>query len=106
MTVSGQLRRRIALQKNYPTQATDGSRVDDYRTVAVVWGAILELRGREYQAAREARSETSAKIRIRYRADVKAEWRALHGGRTFDIQHVVDLGGRRRMLELMVAEIR
>ena len=103
---AGTLRRRIALQRNYPTQAADGSRVDDYRTIAVVWGSIMELRGKEYLAAREAKSETSAKIRIRYRSDVKAEWRALHAGRIFDIEHVIDLGGRKEMLELMVAEIR
>ena len=103
---SGPLRRRITLQRNYPDQASDGSRVDDFRTVATVWGELLELRGKEYLAAREAHSETTAKIRIRYRADVRAEWRALHAGRVFDIQHVVDLGGRRARLELMVAEIR
>lgn len=103
---AGAARRRIELQRNYPTQAADGSRVDDYRTITVVWGELLELRGKEYLAAREAKSETTAKIRIRYRADVRAEWRAISDGRTYDIQHVVDLGGRRRALELMVAEIR
>ena len=103
---SGPLRRRVTLQKNFPTQATDGSRVDDFRTIATVWGAIHELRGKEYLAAREAHSETTAKIKIRYRSDVRAEWRAIHAGRVFDIQHVVDIGGRHRFLELMVLEIR
>lgn len=102
----GPLRRRLTLQKNFPTQATDGSRIDDWRTIATVWSEILELRGKEYLAAREAHSDTTAKIRIRHRSDVRAEWRAIHAGRIFDIQHVVDLQGRGRFLELMVSEIR
>lgn len=102
----GPLRRRITLQRNYPTQAADGSRVDDFRTVATVWGDLKELRGSEYLAAREAHSETTAKILIRYRDDIRPEWRAVHAGRIFDVQHVVDMAGRHRLLELMVAEIR
>lgn len=102
----GNYRHRIALQQNTPTQAPDGSRVDTWTTVATVWGQLLESRGREYLAAQEAHSELMGKIRIRYRSDVKPEWRALYAGRTFDIQHVADLAGRRRELELFVSEIR
>lgn len=106
MIRAGRLRHRIALQQNTPTQADDGSRVDSWTTVATVWGELLESRGREYLAAQEAHSELDAKIRIRYRPDVRPEWRAQFDGRTFDIQHVADLKGRRRELELFVAEIR
>ena len=102
----GRYRHRIALQQNTPTQADDGSRVDNWRTVATVWGELLETRGREFLAAQEAHSELNAKIKIRYRHDVRSEWRALFDGRIFDIQHVADLKGRRREIELFVAEIR
>jgi SPP1 family predicted phage head-tail adaptor len=102
----GRLRHRITLQRNDPRQAVDGSQVDDWQTVAIVWGELLESRGREYLAAQEAHSELTAKIRIRYRADVKPEWRAVFQDRIFDIQQVADLAGRRRELELLVAEIR
>lgn len=100
------LRHRIELQTNVPVQATDGSNVDTWTTVATVWGELLESRGREYLAAQEAHSELNAKIRIRYRPDVRPEWRAIFRGRIFDIVHVADLKGRRRELELLVAEIR
>jgi len=106
MLRAGRFRHRIALQRNTPTQADDGSRVDSWTTVATVWGEFLETRGREYLAAQEAHSEINAKIRIRYRSDVRVEWRAIFDDRTFDIQHVADLKGRRRELELFVAEIR
>jgi SPP1 family predicted phage head-tail adaptor len=102
----GRFRHRIELQQNTPTQDDDGSRIDNWTTVATVWGELLEIRGREYLAAEEAHSELNAKIRIRYRSDVRPEWRAKFEGRTFDIQHVADLKGRRRELELFVAEIR
>lgn len=106
MIRSGNYRHRIALQRNEPTQATDGSRIDNWREIATVWGQLLELRGREYIAAQEAHSELNAKIKIRYRPDVRPEWRAIFEGRTFNIVHVADLKGRRRELELLVAEIR
>ena len=106
MTRIGRLRHRIALQQNTPTQADDGSRVDGWTTVAIVWGELLEIRGREYLAAQEAHSELNAKIRIRYRSDVRAEWRAQFDGRTFNILAAPDLKGRRQELELLVAEIR
>jgi SPP1 family predicted phage head-tail adaptor len=102
----GRYRHRITLERNEPTQATDGSNIDNWIPVATVWGELLEVRGREYLAAQEAHSELNAKIKIRYRPDVRPEWRALFDGRTFDIQHVADLKGRRRELELFVAEIR
>ncbi len=102
----GKFRHRIALEQNQPTQADDGSRVDNWVTVATVWGELLESRGREYIAAQEAHSELNAKIKIRYRSDVKPEWRATYAGRTFDIIHVADIAGRRRRLELFVAERR
>jgi len=106
MTPAGRFRHRITLQRNVPTQAPDGSRVDDWRNVATVWGELLEIRGREFLAAAEAHSELTSKIKIRYRPDVRPEWRALFDGRTFNILHVADLKGRRRELELLAAEIR
>lgn len=107
MTPAGRYRHRIALQRNTPAQATDGSNVDSWTTIAIVWGELLEIRGREYLAAQEAHSELTAKIKIRYRSDIrKDEWRAMFGDRVFDIQHVADLKGRRRELELLVAEIK
>lgn len=100
------LRHRIELQTNTPVQTTDGSNVDDWTTVAKVWAEFLESRGREYLAAQEAHSELSAKFIIRYRPDVRPEWRIVFQERTFNIVNVADLKGRRRKQELDVAEIR
>lgn len=106
MIRAGRFRHRITLQRNVPTQATDGSNVDNWIDAGTVWGELLEIRGREYLAAAEAHAELTAKIKIRFRPDVVPEWRAQFEGRTFDIQHVADIKGRRRELELLVSEIR
>lgn len=106
MTRIGRLRHRITLQRNTPTKASDGSRVDHWTTVATVWAEFLETRGREYLAAQEAHSELSAKFIIRYRSDVVPEWRVNFQGRAFNIIHVADLKGQRRKQELFTAEIR
>lgn len=109
-TKIGRLRHRIQLLRNnaipQKSQTSDGSRVDDWTTVATVWGEFLELRGREYLAAQEAHSEVDAKFRIRYRSDVKADWRIIVNGRTFEVVSPCDLMGRRRELELLAKEIR
>lgn len=81
-----------------------------WHEVGKVWCGVYELRGREFFAAREVHSELTTKIVIRYRDDVDVEWRvqlSTNGvTRNYDIQHVIDVRGRRSELELMCVEAR
>ncbi len=104
-TGAGRLRHRVTLQQPLKSQDATGAEVLSWSTVTTVWAEVLELRGREYLAEREVHSDVTAKIRIRYRADVTVEWHVLFGTHTYDVTHAVDLMGRRRELELMCSEV-
>lgn len=104
MIRSGRLRHRVELQEPTVAQNTVGELVTTWTTIATVPAEVLDLRGREYLTAREAHAETTTKITLRYRDDLTRLWRVKHGARVFDVEAVVDLQGRRRVLELMCKE--
>lgn len=73
------------------------------------WAEVEQLRGRTLFAAQGANAETTARIRMRYRADIAAATgktlRLRHGGMTYQLEgRPIDLGGRRTELELMCHE--
>jgi len=103
---AGLLRHRVMLQEPIKAQNDVGEEEIVWRDVKEVPAEVLEMRGREYLTAREVHSELTTTIRIRHRTDVTVEWRVTHGSRAYDVEHVVDLGGRRRELELLCSEVR
>jgi len=102
---SGNLRHRITLQRPVKSQSTSGAESISWATVAQVWAQVLTLRGKEYLTHQELHSKVDAKIIIRYRSDITNQWRITSGSHTYQIEHVVDLMGRTRELEIMVSEI-
>ena len=105
MTRAGRLRHRVTIEQSTPVAAADGELIDSWTTVATVWAEVLELRGREYIAAREAHAEVTTKIKLRYIAGLTPKMRVIFGAHTYDIAHIVDLQGRTRDLELLCTEI-
>lgn len=103
----GRLRRRVRLEHDVPAiDAVDGAEIEQWVTVASVFGELLDLRGQEYIAAQETHASVTSKITIRYRTDVEPlRWRAVIDGITYNVLHVVDLAGRRQYLELLVERI-
>jgi len=74
------------------------------------WAEVEQLRGRTLFAAQEANAETTARIRMRYRADIAAATgktlRLRHGDTTYQLEgRPIDLGGKRVELELMCHEL-
>jgi SPP1 family predicted phage head-tail adaptor len=57
------------------TVDTYGDVVENYTTVAQVWGAIEPLTVREIWLAQQARADVTHKITLRWRGDVSAKWR-------------------------------
>jgi SPP1 family predicted phage head-tail adaptor len=109
----GRLRDRVTLKAPVRTTDDAGGEVVSYPAdTAVVWAEVLDHSGREYLASREAHAETTAKIRIRYRADVDVDWRVVFdpgGGarvRTYNIVHIADFASRQREQQLLCEEIR
>lgn len=105
---AGALRHRLVLQARTPAGDGGGGQAGDPWvapiTVATVWGDIMPLNGTERLRAMKLESRVTHRIAIRFRPGVNGDMRFVLGARTFNIRAVVDLGERRRMLELLCEE--
>lgn len=94
----GQLDRRVVIKTRSTTQDAAGQPADTWTTLATVWAHIKAPAGAAAAERVSADRETSTaaySIRIRYRTDITAGMRAVHGSTTFDIvQVVVDMARR------------
>lgn len=91
----GTLNREISLERGTETQDSDGGTVVTWSPIATVWASIRHQSGMETVRTEMPVSVVKASIRIRFREDLDATCRALHGGKTYDIKAVLpDLVGR------------
>lgn len=106
----GKKRHRVTLEWWGPGKRTDsGATPNEWKAAGTVWAEVEQLRGRTLYAAQQANAETTASIRMRYRADIAAATgktlRLRHGDMTYQLEgRPIDLGGSRRELELMCHE--
>ena len=88
---AGDLRHRIRFQKLVSgmdpetMEPIEASWVD----VATLWAAITPLSGREFTQTKASQSEVVGRIVIRYRSDIRAAMRCIHGDRIYNIQAVL-----------------
>ncbi|MFI0472243.1 phage head closure protein [Halomonas sp. HMF6819] len=108
---AGKLRHRVTLE-----WLTSGGRSDSGATAEEWapeerkrWAEVEQLRGRTLFAAQEANAETTARIRMRWRADIAAATgktlRIRFGQVVYRLEgRPIDLGGKHTELELMCHE--
>lgn len=101
---AGELRHRIILQEPVHTRNTFNEMVTTYSDVATVWASIEWGSGRRYEAASQLNSEVQGIIRIRYRSDVRPEWRLQYGSRYFQILSMANIRERDEELHLNCKE--
>jgi SPP1 family predicted phage head-tail adaptor len=106
---SGDLRKRVTLQRRDTTKDSYGQQVNTWADVATVWASIEGLSARELLAAQSVQSEVSHRITVRYRSELSdpkavAAMRAVYNGRLFDISGAMNLDERNRTVELLCAE--
>ena len=105
---AGRLRHRLVLQRrNIQPDGGGGEAGDPWAaplTVATVWGSIEPLRGGERLRALRLEAQVTHRIVIRFRAGVTSDMRIAFGARVFNIRAVLDIGERRRALELLCEE--
>lgn len=107
---AGQLRHRVTLEHYQKGGRTDsGAEPTEWVAGDTVWAEVEQLRGQTLFAAQEANAETTARIRLRWRSDVAAATgktlRLRHGDMIYRIEgRPIDLGGKRRELEVMCHE--
>lgn len=102
---AGQLRDRITIQrKTAGTDAWGAPLPEAWADYASVWSNIRFLSGTESIKAGADTSIVKASIRIRWREDITAGMRVVHGGQAFDIEAVL-YGQRREYVDLQAKRV-
>lgn len=84
---AGTLRHRVTIQRYELVVDDYGAPLhrESWKDVATVWASVEAVSGRDFFAARQEQSEVTHKVTIRYRGDVTAQMRVLHGGKVLGI---------------------
>lgn len=98
---AGQLRHHVTIQRRSTGEDALGQPLLTWSDVATVHANVRQLSGRELMTAGAERAENTARVTMRYRADLVEKMRLLYGAIVYDITSVSDLDGRRRELEVM-----
>lgn len=100
------LDRRVTIQSRTAAQSsTTGEVTYTWTDVATVWAEVIDLRGREFFAARQVQSDITTRFRIRYRSDVTVLNRLSYDGGTYNIRQVSQIG-RKHGLEILAEAAR
>lgn len=107
---AGKLRHKVELEFWEEQGRSDsGATIYEWVPAGPEWASIEPLRGRLLFAAQEAHSETTSRIRMRWRADVAnatgKTLRIRHFDRLYQIEgRPIDTDSRRKELEIMALE--
>lgn len=90
MLRAGRLRHRVSLQRLQETRDPEtGAVISDWSEVAKLWAEVAPLSAREFVASQAVQSEVSARITIRYRADITAKDRIVYRDKIYNIEGVL-----------------
>jgi len=101
---AGPLNRKISLQRKSSGKDDLGQPTDVWTEFASVWGAVLQLSGKEKITGGTKVDTGSASIRIRYRTDITSADRALSQGVIFNISSVLPNVSSREFTDLACTE--
>jgi len=100
----GKLRHRIEIERCTETPDATGHPVKAWANFASVWAEVLPLAGRELTSAKQIDAQATHQVNIRHCAGVTQAMRVKHGTRYFSINHVSDVEGRGREMQLLCTE--
>ena len=106
---SGDLRRRITIQRPSVTMDSYGQPVTTWTDVATVWAAIEPATGRELLAAQAMNLEQPTTITIRWQSvfsspKAMAAMRAVYNGRIYNIHSAENPDERNVLVKLTATE--
>ena len=103
MTI-GALRRQIVIQQRAPGADALNQPLNTWTPVCTCYADIQPQTGREMLAGEATVSSVSSIIEIRYRTGINAGMRAVYEGQVFNIEAVIDVDTRHRMLQLVCSQ--
>lgn len=89
---AGRLRHRVRFDAKTVEVDSDGAQVEAWVPAfggRLIPAEITALSGRELIAAQAVHSKVSTRIKVRHRPGITASMRAVHRGRTYDIEAVI-----------------
>lgn len=93
MSGAGDLDRRITIER--PALVDDGyQETPDWAPVATLWASYHAISDGERFSGGAARSDITARFRVRYRADITTKDRVRYEGKPFNIVAVKEIGRR------------
>lgn len=98
---AGDLNQRIAIQSQDATQDALGQPVVWWDDVVHCWASIKHQRGMAVVRADAQSSTVKASIRIRYRTDIDATMRVVHGATVYQIMAVLPDERTRDFIDLV-----
>jgi len=100
----GDLNHKVLIQ--YPTKAGDGMGgfTDTWNDGDSIFCSIWPITASEQIQSSASTMIASHRIRMRYRSDIKANWRLRYHNSYFNIVSIIDRNMDHRMLELLVKE--
>lgn len=105
MIAAGALRHVVTIEQQVSAENSLGEPAVSWATFASdVRAEIKPISGRAYMEAKQAQSEVSHRVRIRYLDGVAASMRVIFDGRRLEIEAVIDFEERHQEMLLMCVE--
>lgn len=104
MTSAADLRHKITLQTVTAARTGTGGITETVATYAERWAKVEGLRSIEFFTAKQTQSERTLRFTVRYDSGITPQMRILFETRTYHIEGVRDLNGKKRWLELLAIE--
>lgn len=71
------------------TKDSNGDTVEEWVSRGSCWAEVVPLSAKEFVSASSMNSKVVARVTIRYRSDVQANWRIFFRGRYYNIEGVL-----------------
>lgn len=97
---AGDLRHMVTLQRPVNRTNEKGRKVTEWEDAATVHAGKADVSGREFYAAQAFHAEDVVTFTLRWRDDVTADWRLVHGSAAYNILEVNHLGYMRDYMRL------
>ncbi|MBS0207511.1 MAG: phage head closure protein [Planctomycetes bacterium] len=103
---AGDMRQRVTIEANAPTQDKKGQAVPSWSAVATRWAAILPASGQAFVASEQVRNLTTHKVVMRYFAGLSPDVHRLrYGSRVFNVLSILNESERNVRHTLLVQEL-
>lgn len=83
---AGPLKHRCSLMQSQQIKRPGGGSDESWVELGKLWAEVTIPTGRIATVADQLQAVVSAEIRVRYRADLVAGMRIVHGGKTFKVE--------------------